>query len=158
MQGFVVAEESPDEHSLQTVVLIGGNLEVTHQEVREVIASYLKQQLVLVYAVRFVGEDEDEFLVGVGTQGVSLRRVCCEGDVTPRPYIADVELTSVQSATLLHTLYNHTCHLCHLTLGMLFHHFFQLLQTAAGITVVQAAQTIDEDELGSVLTQWETVC
>ena len=64
----------------------------------------------------------------------------------------------MQPATFLHTFYDHTCHLGHFALGVFLHYFFQLLHTTAGITVVQAAQTVDEDKLCTVFSHGETVC
>ena len=52
---LVVTQEAADVHTVHPLILVDGDVETTHEEVGEVIACHLKQQLVLVHGVRFVG-------------------------------------------------------------------------------------------------------
>ena len=76
LAGFVVAQESADEHAAQSVlVLVGDDVEVTHQEVREVILRHLVEQLVLIDGIRLVGQQEDVFRLAFEDQRIDLCRV-----------------------------------------------------------------------------------
>ena len=62
----------------------------------------------------------------------------------------------MKSATFLHTTDNHTCQRTDFAVWIFLDHFLQTFHTAVAITSVQKAQTVDEDELRTVCTQWET--
>ena len=63
----------------------------------------------------------------------------------------------MQPAPLLHTLDNHACQWCHLTLWVTLHDLFQQGDTAVAVTVVQSAQSFDEYEFRPVLSQRESL-
>ena len=58
LQGFVVALESADNHSFQSLHLFCRNLKISYEEVREVVFCQLIQQLVLIDRVRLVCYDK----------------------------------------------------------------------------------------------------
>ena len=64
----------------------------------------------------------------------------------------------MQSATFLYAFDDHTGHLAHLALGIFLYDGLQTHHTAVGIPIVQITQTVDEDELRTVLTQGEPLC
>ena len=136
LQCLVVAEESTGNHSVESVILVYLYLEVTHQEVGEVVFCHLKQQLVLVHGVGFVDEHEEELLVALCTERVADCRIFGERDVAHSPYIADVELTAVKSATFLHTTDNHTCQRTDFAVWIFLNHFLQTFHAAVAITCV----------------------
>ena len=156
MQCLVVAEESTGDHPVQALILVDLQLEVAHQEIGEVIFGHLEQQLVLVHRVRLVDEHEEELLITLGTEGVADRRIPGQCDITPRPQIANVKLSTVQSATFLYTLDDHTCQRTDLTLRIFLNHLLQTFHTPVAITCVQKTQAIDEDKLCTVSALWES--
>ena len=159
LQGLVVAEESADDHPMDLIDSIDIDLEVTHQEIGEVILRQVVEQLVLVHGVRVIGEHEHELLVAFLAQRIGHRRIArCQFDITFRPEVADIELSSVQSSAFLYTLDDHTCQWRHLALRIFLHHLTHILQTLLRLSVVQLTQSFDEDELITVGPLWETLC
>ena len=152
---LVVAQESADVHTVHPLILVDGDVEAAHEEVGEVIACHLKQQLVLVHGVGLVGEDEHKPLVACGTQRVGLRGVCQHRDVSSRPNLTDIKLSAIESAPLLHALDDHTCQFAHLALRIFLHHLLHTFQATVAVAFVQVHHTVDEDELRTVGTQWE---
>ena len=62
----------------------------------------------------------------------------------------------MQCPALLHATQYHTGHFADLALRKLLNHLLHPLHAAIGITVVQHAQTFDEEEFRTMLTQRET--
>ena len=73
LQCLVVVHETTNEHAVHDSLLLYFELEVTHHEVREVIARHLEEQLVLVDGVGLVGNDEEEVGVSLSRQRVGRR-------------------------------------------------------------------------------------
>ena len=158
LQGLVVTQESTDAHAMQTVILVEHNVEVAHQEIGEIIARQLIQQLVFVHRVGLIGQHKHKIVLALCTQFDDARRVGCERNVAPRPHIADIKLTSMQPAPLLHSFDNHTCQFTHLARGVFLYHLLQALHATVAIAIVQLAQSVDEEEFSPVLTQGEALC
>ena len=62
----------------------------------------------------------------------------------------------MQRPSLLYATQYHAGHLADLALWIILHHLLHAVYTTIGITVVEHAQTLDEQELRTVFTQWET--
>ena len=58
----------------------------------------------------------------------------------------------MESATFLYTLDNHTSQRTDLTLRIFLNHLLQTFHTPVAIAFVQQAETIDEDELRTIVT------
>ncbi len=146
LTGFVVAEETADEHAAKTVlVLVGDNVEVAHQIVREVILRHLVEQLVLVHRVRLVGQQEHVTDVALEGQRVDLCGVAgIEHHSPSRPNVAHVELAAMQGAALLHATQNHTGHLADLALRIALDHLFHAVNATLCVALVEQTQTLDE--------------
>ena len=157
LQGLVVVQETADTHPMQPVVLIEHNVEVTHQEIREVITGHLKQQLILIDGVGLVGKDEHEVLVALSTEFYNCGRVGTKCDVSARPDVTDVELAAVQPTAILHTFHNHARQLADLAVGVFLNDCFEALDTAIAVAFVQHAETLDKQKFRAVLTQGETI-
>ena len=158
LAGLVVAEESADEHAAESVgVLVGDDVEVAHQIVREVILRHLVEQLVLVDAVRLIGQQEDVVDITLEDKAVGEGGVAIEVHGAARPDVVYVELSPVQLPALLDAADNHSRQFADLALRILLHHLLHPLCTAFGIALVQQTQTLYEEELRTVLALWEAV-
>ena len=131
------------------------DVEVADEEVREVILRHLVEQLVVVDRVGLVGQHEDVVGVTLYGQCVVAGGVGRHVDGTARPYIANVELAAMQRSALLHTTDNHTCHLADFTLRILLHHLLHSLYARFRLSLIQQAETLDEEEFRTVQAQWE---
>ena len=52
-------------HPMKAIVFVKLDVEVSYQEIREVIACHFKQQLVFIHGVGLIGEDKPEFVVAL---------------------------------------------------------------------------------------------
>ena len=80
----------------------------------------------------------------------------CQRDIPHGPYIADVKFAAMQSSAILNAFDNHTSQRADLAVGISLHHLPQQFQTTVTIAVVESAHAVDEEELGTVGTLWET--
>ena len=65
---LVEEPESRDLHKVNAVGLFYLDIEIPHDEGREIEPCHLEEQLVLVERVGVIGQDEEEFLVAVGCE------------------------------------------------------------------------------------------
>ena len=156
LTGLVIAQETADQHTRKAVsILINLYVEVTHQEVAEVIAGQLIEQLVLVYGIGHIGQHEDIAGLTLETQRVVQRGVAGEVVGTPHPDVGHVELAAMQLTSLLYATHNHTRQFRDLALRIVADHLLQPFDTALGIAFVQQRQTIYKEELRTVLAKRE---
>ena len=87
---LVVAEETADNHSAESVlVLVGHNLKVAHQVVGEVVLRHLVEQLVLIDRIGLVSQQEYVIDVQLYAERIDMRRVLCHSvSITQMPYVA----------------------------------------------------------------------
>ena len=157
LQSLVEITEARYLHATEPLDILDLDVEVAHHVAREVVACQLEEQLVLVHRVGLVGNHEDEVGIRVGRQlacgnGIAV----AQHDTSAAPHITQVEFSTMQAATFFHTIDNHSRHLCQLALWELLNQQFHVGQTSIAITVVEFAQSADEDELVAVCSQWET--
>ena len=151
---LVEIAEPSDGHQVQTVVVYDIQFEVTHDEVGEVETRHLEQQLVLVERVGMVGEDKGEVGDAVGDEFPRLDGVTVvEHGGTTAPYVTEVELATMELAAFANALHNHTGHLADAALRVVLHHGVHVFHATVHVSLVQFAQTVDEDELVAVGAQ-----
>ena len=63
----------------------------------------------------------------------------------------------MQSSAILNAFDNHTSQRADLAVGIFLHHLPQQFHTTVTIAVVESAHAVDEEELGTVGTLWETL-
>ena len=153
---LVVVAESFHLHAVQSVHILYLEVEVTHQEVGEVIAGQFEEQLVLADAVGLVGNHEDEGYVVLGTQFHGGYRVAvAHHDGPSAPHVAHVELSSAQLSSALHSVDDHAGQFADAALREFLHHLLHVSQASVAVAVVQLAQSAYEDELVAVGTHGE---
>ena len=141
---------------MQSAHLLNLEVEVSHEEVGEVVACQLEEQLVFVEAVGLVGNHEDERDVVLGAQLYGGYRVAVAHHHCPAaPHVAHVELAALQFASCLHAVDDHSRQFADAAVGEFLHHLVHVLQASVAVAVVQLGQSADEDELIAVGAQWE---
>ena len=142
---------------MQSFLFFYLDVKVTHDETGEVKPCHLVEQLVFVHGVGLVGHHEDELIVTLGNEHPGGDGVAVLQHLTaPRPYIAHVKASSMQPASGLHTINDHTCHGTDLALRIMGHHLLHIVKTTLAVAVVQLTQSSDKEELVAMGTQGET--
>ena len=158
LQCLVVAQESAHAHVGGSFGVDNLDVEVAHHVVGEVIAGELEEELIFVDGVGVVGNDIEELLVAFGRELAGGNRVAvAEHHRASAPDVAQVELSTMQAASFLHTVHNHACHLGELALRELLHEQLHIGQTAVAIAVVEFRESADEDELIAVQSHREAL-
>ena len=159
MQRLVVALESAYHHSFQSFHFFSCYLEVSDEEVAEIVFRQFEEQLVLVYGVSLIGDDEREVHIALRREFARLYRVTVAHHFgTSLPHIADVEFSAMQFSSGVHSVYNHSCQCAHFALRVFVHHGLHVVYATFGVTAVQLCHTVEENELVAVCTQWESCC
>ena len=158
LQCLIIAQEACHHHAVDAIVLVDVQVEVAHQEVGEVVFGKFKQHLMCVDRVGLVCQHKDEACVALNGESIGTYRVgggtLCASSA---PHIAKVKASAVESASLLHTLDNHTRQFAHLTLWIFLYHRLQFVDTLFGIAFVEQCKSLHQQELVAVGTQGESL-
>src|SRR5574344_530428 len=106
---LVVVEKSADHKTGTAFGLRNTHIETAHHKMSEIILAYGKQKFVGRHLGRIERKDEYIGQLALDTEGVGDgtisggSRDCC----ATSPYVANVELASMQAPTLMHSLENH---------------------------------------------------
>ena len=153
---FVVIVETGYSHAVDTVQIVNGDIEITDKITREVIAGHLEQQLVLPYRIGRIEQQEAERSVALIAELHLFLLVCLGQHLgTPLPEIANVEMSAVELSAGLHSVDDHSGQFGQLTLGEMSHQRVHRCETSLAVTLVETAQSTDEDELIAVLSLGE---
>ena len=151
LQHFVVVAESFQAHTAEAVNVFKVEVEVANEIVGEVEAGHLKEQLVLLYGVGLIGNEQDEVGIALGLKDAGGNGVAVGEHVTAAlPDIAHVELSTMETAASLHAVDDHAGHGADPTFGIFLHDGLHIAETALGITLIEFAQSADEDKLVAV--------
>ena len=145
MEHLVVIAESFQSQAADVVDVLKGEVEITHQEIGEIEACHLKEQLVLVDRVGLIGNEEDEFGIALWFKDAGGNGVAVGKHITAAvPDVAHVKLSAVEPASGLHTVDNHSGHLADFACGVFFYYSLHIRETALTVAAIQFVQTADE--------------
>ena len=151
LQSLIITLKAADTHTMQRTIILDGDVEVADEVGRKVVTGHLIEQLVLVHRIGHVDEHELEWCVSLIAERTGLYRVAVgQHGSTPLPNIADVKRSSTQHPSFPNTIDDHTGHLGHRTLRIVFHHLLHRLQASIGIAAVECAESSYENELITV--------
>ena len=123
LASLVVVAETAYLQAMQTLDILDVEIEVTCHIRGEVVFRHLEEQLVLVYGIRNIGQEEHELVVAFVAKALVLGRIVVVDNVAShRPYIAQVELASVESLAGVDSIHYHTRHLAESAVRIFLHH------------------------------------
>ena len=122
LASLIKIPESIDNHMVHTIRVLDADIEITNEEIGEVISCHLEEQTVFVKRIRSIGKEKSEFRISVFRQSCLCYAITfIEGNISPVPHIGEIKASTSQLATSLHTIYYHSSHLADLTLRILLH-------------------------------------
>ena len=114
------------------------------------------EQLILVDGVGLIGQQKHMLHIALYAQRIDTDGVGGHTGSTPRPDISDIKLAAIELPSLTDTSDNHARQFAYLTLRIIIHHLFHVFCTSCCITLVEQAQTLDEEEFRTMLPQGKT--
>ena len=158
LQRLVVAKEAVYNHALQAALLVGRYVEVAHDEVGEIEPRKLEKQLVRIYGIRLVDQEERERRVAFGNERARGDGVAVvEYNRAPLPNVAYVELSAVQRPSGLYSVDYHSGHFANVTFGVFADKFLHVGQASVAVAAVELAQSAYENELVAVCSERKTL-